>query len=153
MDGGAAIGNDGASIAGDGGNSSFGDIVNVSGGQGGNSNSGQGGEVGNPNGRNGKYSNGALQTVNGGNGFELSFELSEGNFGSGGNGWIDKRGAVISTGGSGGYYTGYINVIPGKTYEIEVGKNGNNSINSWDINDSVWGGTSGFVLIAFGEDI
>ena len=151
--GGSAIGNAGTATAGNGESSSFGDLISVSGGNGGESSSGQGGTGGTPNGRNGAYSSGSLQTINGGTGFELSFTLSNGAYGSGGNGWIDKRGAVISTGGSGGYYTGYIDVIPNQTYTIIVGKNGSNSINSWDVNDSVWGGSSGFVLIGFGGDI
>ena len=151
--GGSAIGNGGTATAGNGESSSFGDLISVSGGNGGESSSGQGGTGGTPNGRNGAYSSGSLQTINGGTGFELSFTLSNGAYGSGGNGWIDKRGAVISTGGSGGYYTGYIDVTPNQTYTIMVGKNGSNSINSWDVNDSVWGGSSGFVLIGFGGDI
>ena len=99
-----------------------------------------GGAGGNPNGRRGlSYSS----SSNGGTGFALSFLLSNGTYGNGGNATY-KYGAC--GGGSGGYNSSYINVNAGSTYKFVVGnggaKGGNGSA-----------GNAGFVLIAFGGDI
>lgn len=63
-------------------------------------------------------------------GFALSFDKSSGDYGKGGN-----------FGGSGGYDSQYVAVTAGQSYTITVGAAGDS------------GGTSGFVLLAYGGDI
>lgn len=63
-------------------------------------------------------------------GFLMSFDLTKGTYGRGGN-----------YGGSGGYDSQYVAVNAGKSYAITVGGAGGT------------GGTGGFVLIAYGGDI
>lgn len=126
-------------------------IIQATGDQGGNSEeienengtfnySGYGGKGGTPNGRSGSY-----QSMNGscagGNGFAKSFTLANGSYGKGGNGDSSWSGG----GGSGGYNSQYIN-LSNSNLNITVGLGGIRG-------GSAQNGTSGFVLIAYGEGI
>lgn len=104
---------------------------------------------GSPNGRNGTY--GGLKAVSGGAGFALSFTLTNGSYGKGG----DAKGALGiggASGSSGGYDTGYVNVTAGSTYTITVGAGGSKA-SSGTATNYYGTGNSGFVLIAYGGDI
>lgn len=151
--GGASIGARG----GTGGTSRFGSLIQATGGSGGYAVFGQtkvAGAGGSPNGYPGSTTTSTQVSIYGPIGFELGFNGTRGDYGSAGNGWIDRRsGHGCATGGSGGYKTGYFDIIPFSTYVVEVGVFGGNGLNSSDNNDSVWGGSAGFVLIAFGGDI
>lgn len=144
---------------GDGNNSAFGELLVATGGGGGRgvmgaNTSGRGGVGGTPNGRNGGGSSSVLVSVAGGAGFALSFDLTNGSYGTGGGGWHDRWvSGYLAGGGSGGYISDYVEVVPLKTYEVIVGALGTNRNASSDHNDGVYGGSGGFVLIAFGGDI
>ena len=108
-----------------------------------------GGMGGTPNGRKGERGWNS-KAFAGGTGFSLSFSMSNGNYGKGG----DIPGSSFScpcvAGGSGGYLSTYIEVTPKLNYTIIVGKGGTaNAIRNRSANN----GTSGFVLIAYGEGI
>ena len=109
-------------------------------------NRGRGGNGGTPNGVSGKTSQNALYDTTG---FNLDFLKNTGNYGAGGG----CRGSYtsISSGGSGGYDSNYKNVNPNEILSISVGKGGQ----SYDhySNGYARNGTSGFVLIAYGEGI
>ena len=81
-------------------------------------------------------------------GFELSFEKIDGEFGRGGGPYGDFAGAPFYSGGSGGYDSQYITVAPNTTYEVKVGKGGA-APTDWENYGRA--GVSGFVLIAYGE--
>lgn len=98
---------------------------------------GYGGTGGTPNGKNGGSHSQSSGSVSGGAGFALNFNLANGNYGKGGN----ASGSMAQAGGgSGGYNTSYLEIISSETLTIVVGEAGGN-------------GTSGFVLIAYGEGI
>lgn len=143
---------------GDGNDSAFGELIVATGGGGGRGvmgyGTGSGGVGGTPNGRQGGGSRVDLTSVSGGAGFALSFNLTNGSYGTGGGGWRDRWvNGYLAGGGSGGYISDYIEVIPLETYEVIVGALGTNRNASGDKNDQVYGGSGGFVLIAFGGDI
>ena len=126
--------------------SSFGSFT-ATGGTGGKQYSGNltGGIGGTPNGRNGQV--GSFRTGaegKGGTGFSLSFSLSDGDFGEGG------YSRYCCGGGSGGYNTGYIDVVPNSTIAVNVGAGGEKYIYAMDGDTS---GKAGFVLIAYGGEI
>ncbi len=92
----------------------------------------------------------------GGAGFDLSFDKKTGNYGKGGLShhyydsdytWVQ----IGSGGNSGGYDSKYVNVEPGKQYQVIVGSGGPGDVASG--RHYATGGTSGFVLIAYGGDI
>ena len=131
---------------GTGGTSSFGDLIQATGG------AGQTG--GTPNGKNGTATSRNDTNVYGASGFALSFNQENGKYGTGGSGWHDHHvSGTVRSGGSGGYYSDYVTVEPLKTYQITVGAAGQNRNASSDDNDSVWGGSGGFVLIGYGGDV
>ena len=165
--------------AGNGGDSQFGDFI-VQGGKGA---TGKArlwyymdltqGEVANPNGKIGATKTGvnwdapghtcwvAANPIRGATGFDMSFSMTDGNYGAGGNSghYYDSDGsaAQIGAGGnSGAYDTGYVDVTPGQEIQVIVGVGGTGVKNE---NDGEYGrydvtnGTSGFVLIAYGGDI
>lgn len=152
--GGGGIAADGGPDGTDGGTSKFGSLIQATGGSGGLDNSywndtedfsndSTPGVGGTPNGRNGKHAT----TNAGGVGFSLSFEMSNGTYGHGGDG--HSRAYSYGTGGgSGGYNSNYVNVEPNKPYTVVVGEagrtNGDGMIETT---------TSGFVLIAYGEGV
>lgn len=152
--GGGGIFADGGSNGTNGGTSKFGSLIQATGGTGGLDNSYWNdtedfnndsipGVGGTPNGRNGKW-----RTTNaGGVGFSLSFQMSNGTYGHGGDG-CSRSYSSGTGGGSGGYDSKYVNVEPGKTYTVVVGEAGGN-IDDRMIETT----TSGFVLIAYGEGI
>lgn len=152
--GGGGIAADGGSNGTNGGTSKFGSLIQATGGTGGLDNSYWNGTEdflddsipgvgGTPNGRNGKDA-----TSNaGGVGFSLSFQMSNGTYGHGGDG-CSRSYSIGTGGGSGGYDSNYVNVEPAKTYTVVVGEAGR-TIGDGIIETS----TSGFVLIAFGGDI
>lgn len=99
-------------------------------------------------------------------GWECSFDQKQVlyGFGSGGEKYELRNvfGNYFHLGASGGYNTGYVDVVPYKTYQIVVGNNGNTLEynRSANPNGSIGGDSyvlrpskSGFVLIAFGGDI
>ena len=102
-----------------------------------------GGDGGTPNGRNGIA--GLGDAHNGGAGFALSFNLANGSYGKGGN----ASKSVNAGGGSGGYNSTYFTVTPNSTVTIKVGVGGNGVSYGGTANS----GTSGFVLIAYGQGI
>ena len=113
-----------------------------------------GGTGGSPNGRNGtqKSGSGHSNTLPNQGGFPLAFTIGSGSYGSGGGAVCSSHSSYITSGGSGGYNTGYIDVVPNTTYTITVGAGGLKG----DTDDSRahgYDGTSGFVLIAYGGDI
>ena len=117
----------------------------------------RGGTGGTPNGRDGTktfYQNTATST--GGNGFTLNFNMTTGNYGSGGSctGSRYSASTVHAGGGSGGYNTKYVDVESLKTYQVIVGAGGagKNSDNDNRL-ASYTNAKSGFVLIAYGEGI
>lgn len=129
--------------AGKGGDSSF-DSFTATGGTGGKQYYGNetGGIGGTPNGRNGQVGSIRYNVEGkGGTGFSLSFSLSDGDFGEGGS---HQYGCG---GGSGGYNTGYIDVVPNSTIAVNVGSGGKRYY-STDAD-----GEAGFVLIAYGGEI
>lgn len=133
-------------IGGTGGTSSFGDLIQATGG------AGQTG--GTPNGKNGTATSSNNTNVAGASGFALSFNQENGGYGTGGSGWHDRHvNGTVHSGGSGGYNSDYIKVVPLNTYQITVGAAGQNRNASSDDNDSVWGGSGGFVLIGYGGDV
>mgnify|MGYP000611028110 CR=1 FL=1 len=94
------------------------------------------------------YERGKGGTPNGKNnntGFALSFTASNGNYGKGGYG-----GSLNTVGDSGGYNSTYVNVTAGKSYKVVVGSGG---VPGRSRNLTGYKGTSGFVLIAYGEGI
>lgn len=102
-----------------------------------------------------EYTNGAGGTPNGktgaNNGFSLSFNNTVGTYGMGGQSYGRLRFPPTpdwraSYGGSGGFNIGYFNVKGGQTYSLTVGAGAPN-------NNTAKGGTSGFVLVAYGGDI
>ena len=96
------------------------------------------GAGGSPNGNKGSQSAG-------GAGFALSFTKTTGTYGQGGWGGVGPAG-YPSGGGSGGYRTGYVTVTSGSTYTVTVGAGGTGEY-------SYRNGSSGFVLVAYGEGI
>lgn len=140
--------------AGSGGISKFGDLIKASGGGGAwkdgyyndtedfNSSS-RGGGGGVPNGRNGVRGNGAMTKTQG---FKLSFDLTNGDYGSGA---CVLNSPFGSSGGSGGYNSNYVNVTPNMTYPVVVGDGGKAIKDS----NSEQNGTSGFVMVAYGGNI
>lgn len=159
--------------AGTGGTSSFGSFLSATGGIGFSYNASNHSELrgmidgpghalsgyaGSPNGRNGHVITGDHNPSPSGYGagFGLSFSLTNGNYGQGGQGYMGNPDTnnVCSIGSSGGYNTGYVNVTPGTTYTIYVGAGGNAFIHDTS-NSSPWAhnGNSGYVYIAFGGDI
>ena len=156
-----------------GGASSFGTLITASGGTGSVSLSaiqyGDNGDThfficeygvgGIPNGRNGNKNDDAHNTViYGGKGFDINFNMTAGNYGTGGNGIVanikypgnDSSGAG---GGSGGYNTGYVTVTPNTTYTITVGAGGAKSTQTEYSSSQGTDGIGGFVLIAYGGEI
>lgn len=128
-----------------GGTSSFGDLLSATGGGGATGTSGGGGRpgaAGTPNGYAGEWSKGGYTK-----GFALSFEKTDGDYGRG-SGF--NRGDNPMQGGSGGYDSQYITVMPNTTYEVNVGEGGAKPTNFAAFYDE---GVSGFVLIAYGGDI
>ena len=88
----------------------------------------------------------------------MSFNLTNGNYGKGGNGVVANikysgNDSVGAGGGSGGYNTGYVTVTPNTTYTITVGAGGAKSTQSEYAGSYGTAGNSGFVLIAYGGDI
>ena len=152
--GGGGIPYDGGKDGTNGGTSKFGSLIQATGGTGGLddsywngtedfNNDSKPGVGGTPNGRNGKY-----RTTNaGGVGFSLSFQMSNGTYGHGGDGRSSASDHGTG-GGSGGYNSSYINVEPSKTYTVVVGKAGRTMSNA-----TIETTTSGFVLIAYGGNI
>ena len=57
----------------------------------------------------------------------------------------------MAGGGSGGYNSNYVTVVPGASYTITVGSGG--SSYAYKNSVSANAGNSGFVLIAYGGDI
>ena len=112
-----------------------------------------------PNGRNGnKNDDCSNTTIYGGTGFSVSFNLTNGNYGAGGNGVVanvkyNGKDSVGAGGGSGGYNTGYATVTPNTTYTIIVGAGGTKSTQTELAGSYGTSGSSGFVLIAYGGDI
>ena len=105
------------------------------------------GSGGSPNGRNGSKDR---RNGSGGQGFALSFSLTNNSYGSGGTASSGTPMNTASGGGSGGYNTNYVNVSPGSSYSIVVGAGGY----GLDANNKkTFYGNSGFVLIAYGGDI
>ena len=102
-----------------------------------------GGTGGTPNGRNGTA--GWQDSHSGGAGFALSFILTNGSYGQGGN----ASQSVNSGGGSGGYISTYLTVTSNSTVTIKVGSGGSGSRDGGSANS----GNSGFVLIAYGQEI
>ncbi|WP_418557425.1 hypothetical protein [Phascolarctobacterium faecium] len=171
--------------ANDGGSSSFGSLLTASGGTGGKTSgycyysSGKthssfkktAGVGGSPNGNNGSagecsfdegyYDDGINGTINGANGFSLSFSNVVGSYGASNplhlsiDYSLNTWGFHGATGGSGGYTSGYVDVTPGNTYAIIVGAGGTYawSVGSYGYMVTASNGNSGFVLIAFGGDI
>lgn len=143
---------------GTGGNTVFGLYYTVTGGKGGYANksgSCSAGAGGTPNGRNGSTRSGVSghsTTTSGGTGWALNFNQTNGSYGGGGGAVASSYTSWLGGGGSGGYYTGYINVQRNEIIQITVGNYGVLG----DTNDSRahgYNGTSGFVLIAYGEGI
>lgn len=98
----------------------------------------------------------------GGAGFFLSFDKINNQNGYGHGGYAktyesnDTSYNYIGNagGGSGGYNTGYVDVIEGKTYSVTVGNAASNSCPYWEGGARTdYPANSGFVLIAFGGDI
>lgn len=152
--GGGGIQADGGYDGTNGGTSKFGSFIQATGGTGGLddsywndtedfNNGSKPGVGGTPNGRNGKR---AARNA-GGVGFSLSFQMSDGTYGHGGDGCSNVS-DYGTGGGSGGYNSSYINVEPSKTYTVVVGEAGR-TIGHGMIETT----TSGFVLIAYGEGI
>ena len=151
--------------ASDGGDSMFGSLISAVGGKKGSfsfkfddegglsSTTVECGVGGSPNGRKGSASD--RYEATGGAGFALSFSLTNGDYGKGGDanmphmpaGW----GIATVSGGSGGYNSNYVNVSAGNTYPIVVGAGGSGAANSTRYTGEP--GKSGFVIIAFGGDI
>ena len=104
-----------------------------------------GGSGGSPNGNSGKGS--YHNKVTGGTGFALDFNKTSGTYGQGGSTTKNAALSHQASGGSGGYNTNYILVTSNSTISLTVGSGGagkgNNTTN----------GTSGFVLIAYGQGI
>lgn len=94
--------------------------------------------------------------ANGGQGFALSFEKTPGKFGQGGRtrGYYNYDGPQDFSwaGNSGGYNTGYVDVVPGDSYEIVVG-DGGEPCQLGKTSGYAEKGASGYVFIAFGGDI
>lgn len=112
------------------------------------------GNAGTPNGNNGTSNRVVYPgTVPGGAGFTLSFEKATGSYGEGGavSGYWSKF-FRPTTGSSGGYNSGYVDVTPNTTYTVTVGAGGagGTCISRYPYGNA---GTSGFVLIAYGGDI
>lgn len=163
-----------------GGASSFGSLISAEGGRGGyvamyvSANwtdknrvfaGSHGGDGGSPNGNAGTlvYSwnaNVSIQST-GGAGFSLSFDKinNQNDYGNGGYAKTyssDKSYNYIGNagGGSGGYNTGYVDVIAGETYSVTVGNAASNACPYWEGGARTdYPAKSGFVLIAFGGDI
>lgn len=110
-------------------------------------NKGSGGNAGTPNGHAGISTSGKAipDTI----GFALSFTKGDGAYGSGGG--CSQQYISISSGGSGGYDSNYVSVVNGETLTVTVGSGGA----KYDYNGRgvPRDGTSGFVLIAYGEGI
>ena len=161
--GGGGNGSDENSTAGAGGTSSFGSLIQATGGSGGRvtgadnegwDSYGYPGTAGTPNGKQGDGTGYLGQYWYGPTGFTLSFTNTNGTYGAGGNAYIpgSNRGGKGSTGGSGGYNSGYITVTPNTTYTVTVGTGGTR-IKGYSGDTYTKDGTSGFVLIAYGGDI
>lgn len=91
-------------------------------------------------------------------GFALNFIKQEGSYGNGGYGLgptVIYHGKGNANSGTGGYDSKYINVSPSNNYTIIVGAGGKEGKHPYDESWSYWNtdGTSGFVLIAYGEGI
>lgn len=112
------------------------------------------GSAGSPNGRAGTsvdgYGESRYGTFAGGAGFALSFTLTNGAYGKGGDAYCDRN-CSVGTGGSGGYNTSYVNVTPNTTYTIVVGSGGSGLQAS--SKSYAQAGNPGFVFIAYGGDI
>lgn len=107
-----------------------------------NSNPVTGGAGGSPNGRAGSAGEISL-AVSGGTGFALSFNLTNGSYGNGGDSSMSFQ--PSAGGGSGGYDSSYVNVSPNQSYKVVVGAGGSGNGGA--------SGKSGFVYIAYGGDI
>ena len=95
-----------------------------------------------------RYSAGSGGSPNGkenNTGFALSFVMADGNYGKGG--YVNS---YNTNGGSGGYNTGYVDVLEGEVYTIVVGAGGHAKYQRYCSSND---GNSGFVLIAYGGDI
>ena len=113
------------------------------------------GTGGTPNGNAGSRSTQSVAvTTNGGTGFEMSFSKTSGTYGrgSGVKGSSNYTNSQAS-GGSGGYNTKYIDVPALTTLTISIGNYGNSSVYNAYPPPTINNGTSGFVLIAYGEGI
>ncbi|WP_455655184.1 hypothetical protein [Phascolarctobacterium sp.] len=92
----------------------------------------------------------------GGAGFGVGFNIIPGKYGKGGTVGTGnpKTDWQAVSGNRGGYNSGYVNLIPGVTYQINVGAGG---IGFGKFGDADWpvydNGNYGFVLVAFGGDI
>ena len=84
-------------------------------------------------------------------GFALSFTKTNGTYGAGGNGYGVNAYWWNDGGGSGGFNTEYVDVLPGEVCSITVGAGGKYD-SDYD-EGSGTDGKSGFVLIAYGGDI
>ena len=155
---GAAIKSPSSSYTGGtGGNTIFGTYYTVTGGTGGYANksgSCSAGKGGTPNGRNGTTKSrvsGHSTTTSGGAGWALNFNQASGSYGAGGGATASSSISWLGGGGSGGYYTGTLDITPGDT-SITVGTYGVLG----DTDDSRahgYNGAAGFAIIAYGGDI
>ena len=115
------------------------------------------GSGGNPNGKSGTSPDGYTSKTSiiayGGTGFALNFLSSGGTYGQGGS-IIKTKNTYINFagGGSGGYFTDYINVSSSEILTIIVGFAGTDSI-PIAYGETYSSPTSGFALIAYGEGI
>lgn len=144
--GGGAYENLGSLKAGSGGTSSFDSLISATGGTGAwfegdpdGINAKGAGIGGSPNGYNG------AEDISYTNGFALNFTKQNGSYGRGGGKGGSRDGRL--SGGSGGYNSGYFNIISNQSYNISVGAGGYNN------GTQTLSGTSGFVLIAYGQGI
>lgn len=121
-----------------------------------------GGAGGSPNGRTGGaaiISNwSSPRSVSGGTGFVLGINQADGSYGTGGGVSAPSDLGIsvkLAGGGSGGYYTEYINVSAGQIITIVVGTCGTNTRPSNWSNDpeSFTSPANGACMIAYGGDI
>lgn len=93
--------------------------------------------------------------VKGGAGFALSTTKRDGDYGRGANVYDWNFGSFFGSGGSGGWNQGVIDVTPGQTITLRVGKRGDyNCADANGVNTAASAqATSGFVIIEYGGDI